>query len=76
MADSQEVDEIRAKLIAEIQAMDAAALKTKHKGETSLRKFVRDLCLELAKRISIRLAEAALERLIDYVIDYVSDLFS
>ncbi|MBS3026268.1 MAG: hypothetical protein HCA25_04000 [Dolichospermum sp. DET50] len=66
MDDSQEIAKIRDKLIAEIKAMDAATLKTKHKGEASLRKFVRDLCLKLAEGIGIGLGKAALESLIHY----------
>jgi hypothetical protein len=66
MDDSQEIATMKAKVDEEIKLMDAATLKTKHKGEESLRKFVRDLCLKLAEGIGIGLGKAALESLIRY----------
>ena len=75
MSDSKEIAKIKAKLIREIEEMDAATLRTKYKGEAALRKFVRDLCLKLAEGIGIGIGKAALESLIAVGVDLVHHLF-
>jgi hypothetical protein len=54
--------------------MDTATLKTRYKEEASLRKFVRDLCLELAKGIGIGLGTTALESLIQFGVHLIQDI--
>jgi hypothetical protein len=74
MDNSNEIDKIKAKLKAEIDAMGAAELKIKAKSLTSFNNFVRDLALKLAEAIGIGLGKAALEHLIQFGSGLISHL--
>ncbi|MBD2147597.1 hypothetical protein [Sphaerospermopsis sp. FACHB-1194] len=74
MDDYQQIAKLKAKVDAAIKAMDTATLKTRYKEEASLRKFVRDLCLELAKGIGIGLGRTALESLIQFGVHLIQGI--
>ncbi|PPJ62276.1 hypothetical protein [Cuspidothrix issatschenkoi] len=71
MDDSQEIAKIRAKLIAEIEAMDAAELKIKAKSEKSLKKLISDLLVSAAKGFGYMLTKAAADKLIEVIFNWV-----
>jgi hypothetical protein len=71
MDDSQEIARIRAKLIAEINAMDASELKIKAKSQKSLKKWISDLIISAAKGFGYMLTKAAADKLIEVIFNWV-----